>query len=84
MKSGQRLYLRCRGDSGRSDLDAAQTELLIDKVMEMLYLTDDVDEFALKVLMNYDGKEFKNISSDNLGLENGGRKETGGAKRRGK
>ncbi len=69
MKSGQDcIYYAC-GDSVVRIEMLPQTELLIDKGMEMLYLTDDVDEFALKVLMNYDGKEFKNISSDNLGLE---------------
>ena len=46
-----------------------QTELLRDKDMEILYLTDNVDEFALRVMMNYDEKEFRNISSDDLGLE---------------
>ena len=69
MKSGQDcIYYACGDSVARIEM-LPQTELLIDKGMEMLYLTDDVDEFALKVLMNYDGKEFKNISSDNLGLE---------------
>ena len=35
----------------------------------MLYLTDNVDEFALRMMMKYADKEFKNISSDDLGLE---------------
>ncbi|MCI9575184.1 MAG: molecular chaperone HtpG [Clostridiales bacterium] len=69
MKDGQDcIYYACGDSVARIEM-LPQTELLIDKGMEMLYLTDDVDEFALKVLMNYDGKEFKNISSDNLGLE---------------
>lgn len=69
MTSGQDcIYYACGDSVARIEM-LPQTELLIDKGMEMLYLTDDVDEFALKVLMNYDGKEFKNISSDNLGLE---------------
>ena len=35
----------------------------------MLYLTDDVDEFALQMLMEYDGKKFANITKDDLNLE---------------
>ena len=35
----------------------------------MLYLTDDVDEFALQVLVSYDDKKFANITKDELNLE---------------
>lgn len=46
-----------------------QTELVRDKGFEILYLVDDIDEFALKMLHDYDGKEFKSVSSGDLGLE---------------
>ncbi|MGN8645207.1 molecular chaperone HtpG [Gracilibacillus sp. HCP3S3_G5_1] len=46
-----------------------QTELVKDKGFEILYFTDEVDEFAIKMLMNYDDKEFKNVSSGDLDLE---------------
>lgn len=46
-----------------------QTELVKDKGFEILYLTDDVDEFAIKMLMKYKEKEFRNVSSDDLGIE---------------
>ncbi|WP_163536636.1 molecular chaperone HtpG [Gracilibacillus sp. YIM 98692] len=46
-----------------------QTELVKDKGYEILYFTDEVDEFAIKMLMNYDGKEFKSVSSGDLDLE---------------
>lgn len=52
-----------------------QTEILKDKGYEILYLTDDVDEFALKMLAKYDEKEFKSISSGDLGIENTENKE---------
>ncbi|KJS20986.1 MAG: hypothetical protein VR72_12625 [Clostridiaceae bacterium BRH_c20a] len=35
----------------------------------MLYFTDDVDEFAVRMLMNYKEKEFKSVSSGDLGLD---------------
>ena len=46
-----------------------QVESVKSKGYEILYLTDNVDEFALGVLMNYDEKDFKNVLSDNLDLE---------------
>lgn len=69
MKEGQKyIYYACGETIERMD-QLPQTELLRDKDMEILYLTDNVDEFALRVMMNYDEKEFRNISSDDLGLE---------------
>ncbi|WP_080845870.1 molecular chaperone HtpG [Cytobacillus gottheilii] len=46
-----------------------QTELVADKGYEILYFTDDVDEFAIKMLMSYKEKEFKSVSSADLGIE---------------
>ncbi|KAB2333437.1 molecular chaperone HtpG [Bacillus mesophilum] len=46
-----------------------QTELVADKGYEILYFTDDVDEFAIKMLMTYKEKEFKSVSSADLGIE---------------
>ena len=47
-----------------------QTELLLDKGYEILYFTDDIDEFAIKMLMKYKEKEFKSVSSSDLCIEN--------------
>ena len=47
-----------------------QTEVLLDKGYEILYFTDDIDEFAIKMLMKYKEKEFKSVSSSDLGIEN--------------
>lgn len=46
-----------------------QTEMVLDKGFEILYFTDDVDEFAIKMIMNYQGKEFKSVSSGDLGFD---------------
>ena len=46
-----------------------QAEMLKDKGYEILYGADQVDEFALKVMREYDGKEFKNVSEGDLGIE---------------
>jgi molecular chaperone HtpG len=46
-----------------------QTELVKDKGYELLYFTEEVDEFAIKMMREYEGKEFKSVSSGDLGLE---------------
>lgn len=46
-----------------------QTENVKDKGYEILYLTEDVDEFAIKILGKYKDKEFKSVSSADLNLE---------------
>lgn len=46
-----------------------QTELVKDKGFEILYMTDSVDEFAVRMLASYKEKEFRNVSSDDLGID---------------
>lgn len=45
------------------------TEGLKDKGYEILYLTDDVDEFALQMMYEYNGKTFKSVQSDDVAVE---------------
>lgn len=69
MKEGQEsIYYACGDNLARIET-MPQIELLKDKGLEVLYLTDDVDEFVLKTIANYENKSFKNISSDDLNLE---------------
>ena len=69
MKEDQKYsYYACGETTDRIDR-LPQTELLKDKGFEILYLTDDVDEFALKMMMKYADKEFRNVSDKDLGLE---------------
>lgn len=46
-----------------------QTEMVAEKGYEILYFTDDIDEFAIKMVMSYKEKEFKSVSSGDLGIE---------------
>ncbi len=46
-----------------------QTELVKDKGYEILYFTDEIDEFAIKMLRTYKEKEFKSVTSGDLGIE---------------
>lgn len=69
MKEDQKyIYYAC-GDSIEKIGKMPQIELLLDQGYEVLYCTDDVDEFALKSLMKYDEKEFRSASDDDLGIE---------------
>lgn len=52
-----------------------QTEFLLDKGYEILYFKEDVDEFAIKMLNSYKEKEFKSVSSGDLGIEPEDKKE---------
>ena len=75
MKPDQKyIYYGC-GETVERVLSLPQAETLQEKGYEMLCLTDNVDEFALRMLMKYDDKEFRNISSDDLELESTEEKE---------
>lgn len=62
------IYYACGDTIERID-KLPQIELLKDKGYEVLYLTADIDEFALQVLHDFDDKEFKSVSSGDLELE---------------
>ncbi len=75
MKESQKyIYYACGQTVDKIDL-LPQTELLKDQGFEILYLTDDVDEFALKMLYKYQDKEFRSVSDKDLGLESESEKE---------
>ena len=69
MKEGQdTIYYAC-GETDEKIEMLPQTDAVKDKDYEILYLTENVDEFALKMLGEYDGKKFMNICDDNLNLD---------------
>ncbi|MGI6031093.1 MAG: molecular chaperone HtpG [Eubacteriales bacterium] len=69
MPEGQKaIYYAC-GSSAAQIGSLPQIELLRDKGYEVLYLTDDVDEFALKVMNTYKEKPFQSAADGDLGLE---------------
>ncbi|MCI5904892.1 MAG: molecular chaperone HtpG [Oscillospiraceae bacterium] len=52
-----------------------QTEVVKDKGYEILYLTENVDEFAVKILESYEDKQFKSVSDADLDLDTPEEKE---------
>ena len=69
MPEEQKFIYYASGESNERIAKMPQTELVAEKGYEILYLTDDVDEFALNILMNYKDKEFKSVSSGDLGID---------------
>ncbi|MGI5856209.1 MAG: molecular chaperone HtpG [Candidatus Merdivicinus sp.] len=69
MKEDQKyIYYAC-GESAEKIDRLPQTETLRDRGYEILYCTDDVDEFALRMMRDFDGKEFRSVSDKDLGIE---------------
>ena len=75
MREDQKYIYYATGESVARIEQLPQTELVKDNGFEILYLTDSVDEFAVKALRSYKEKEFKSVSADDLGLENTEKKE---------
>lgn len=75
MREEQKFIYYATGESAARIEQLPQTELVKENGFEILYLTDNIDEFALKTLMKYKDKEFKSVSADDLGLESAEKKE---------
>ena len=68
------IYYAC-GETVDKIESLPQTEAVRDKGYEILYFTDDVDEFAIRMLQTFQEKEFKSVSSGDLDLATPGEKE---------
>ncbi|RCW71868.1 molecular chaperone HtpG [Saliterribacillus persicus] len=69
MPEDQKYIYYASGESHDRIEKLPQTEMLKDKGYEILYFTEEVDEFAIKMLMNYKEKEFKSVASGDLDLD---------------
>ena len=75
MKEDQKYIYFASGSSVTRIESLPQTEQVRDKGYEILYLTDHVDEFCLQMMHDFDGKEYKSVSADDLGLDTPEEKE---------
>ncbi|MGI6205967.1 MAG: molecular chaperone HtpG [Anaerovoracaceae bacterium] len=70
MKPDQKYIYYATGKYVDQIENLPQVEMLLDKGYEILYMTDDVDDFLIRILKNFDDKEFKSASSGgDLGIE---------------
>lgn len=67
-KEQKNIYYACGETVDKVDL-IPQVEAVKNKGYEVLYCTDHVDEFAIKMLNKYADKEFKNVCTDSLELD---------------
>lgn len=70
MKDDQKEIYYATGENVEKIEKMPQTEFLLDKGFEILYFTDEVDEFAIQVLRTYKEKEFKSVSSSDINIDN--------------
>ena len=70
MKEEQKFIYFATGENAAAIDALPQTELLRSKGYEILYCTEDVDEFTLQSLMMYKEKRFCSATNDDLGIEN--------------
>jgi molecular chaperone HtpG len=69
MRPDQKFIYFASGDSVDKIDKLPQTEMVREKGFEILYFTDEVDEFAIRMLNKYEDKEFKSVSGSDLGFE---------------
>lgn len=69
MPEEQKYIYYAQGETVERIDKLPQTELVKDKGYEILYFTDEIDEFAIRMLVSYKDKEFKNVSSGDLGID---------------
>ena len=75
MKEGQdTIYYACGESVDKIDM-LPQVDGIKDKGYEILYFTENVDEFVIQVLQEYEGKKFANVCADNIDLETTEEKE---------
>lgn len=75
MMDEQKYIYYAAGDNIDRLKKLPQAERILNKGFDVLLLTDDVDEFVLQTMRTYSEKEFKNISSDDLGIDTEEEKE---------
>ncbi len=69
MTEEQKYIYFATGESVTGISKLPQAEQVLSKGFEILYCTQDIDEFTLQSLMSYKDKQFRNIDSDDLGIE---------------
>jgi molecular chaperone HtpG len=64
MKEDQKYIYYAAGESAERIARLPQAERILHNGFEVLYLTDEVDEFVIQVLENHDGVAFKNVNDE--------------------
>jgi molecular chaperone HtpG len=70
MAEDQKFIYYATGKTVESIKLMPQLESVIEKGYDVLCMTDEVDEFALRFIAEYEDKQFKSVSSGDLGFDN--------------
>ena len=69
MKEGQAEIYFASGETKEKIATLPQVEVVLDKDYDVLFMMDNVDEFMIEMMRDYDGKAFKNVAQGDLNLE---------------
>lgn len=69
------IYYACGESAAKLD-KLPQAENVREKGYEILYLTEDIDEFVIRALVRFEDKEFRSVNDEDLGLETEDEKKT--------
>lgn len=75
MKEDQKEILYVSGENIEVLKSLPKMKVLKEKGLEVLFLTDRIDEFTIKALMEYDGKQFKSINASDFEIDDDKTKE---------
>jgi molecular chaperone HtpG len=75
MREDQKYIYFAAGESVQSISKLPQAEMVLSNGYEILYCTQEIDEFTLQTLHSYSDKEFKSVDSDDLGIETEAQKD---------
>lgn len=70
MSEEQKYIYFATGENINSISKLPQAEMVLSKGYEVLYCTQEIDEFTLQTLQQYNEKQFRSVDSDDLGIEN--------------
>lgn len=69
MKDKQEFIYYAIADTIEKAKTLPGTEVLLDKGFEILYMDSELDDFVVKTLSEYDGKKFKSVTDNDLGIK---------------
>ena len=69
MPENQKYIYYSTGASVESIKALPQCEKVTEEGFDVLCMTDSIDEFAIRFMFNYKGKEFRSVASEDIGID---------------
>ncbi len=71
MPENQKYIYYSTGASAESIKTLPQCEKVTEEGFDVLCMTDSIDEFAIRIMLNYKEKEFRSVASEDIGIDDG-------------